>query len=78
MDILNLQIQLSAIEVQCLGYVPQDADPELVKSINHWKAEWDAVKRKRALRREESASAFELSREQQLRASAMVGGTSPT
>ncbi|KAK8133915.1 hypothetical protein PG984_005927 [Apiospora sp. TS-2023a] len=77
MDILNLQIQLSAIEVQCLGYVPQDADPELMESINHWKAEWDAVKRKRALRKEESANSFEPPREQQLRASAMAGGISP-
>ncbi|KAK7921153.1 hypothetical protein PG985_009175 [Apiospora marii] len=79
MDILNLQIQLSAIEVQCLGYVPQDADPELVESINHWKAEWDAVKRKRALKKEESANSFfEPPKEQQLRAYAMAVRTPPT
>ncbi|KAK7948211.1 uncharacterized protein PG986_009097 [Apiospora aurea] len=76
MDILNLQIQLSAIEVQCLGYVPEDADPELMESINLWKAEWDAVKRKRALRRGDAAHAFEPPAEQHFRDSAMTSGTS--
>ncbi|KAK6845081.1 hypothetical protein PG995_015191 [Apiospora arundinis] len=76
MEILNLQIQLSAIEVSCLGYVPKDADPELMESINHWKAEWDALKRKRALRKGDSVNAFEPPREQQLRASAMASNAS--
>ncbi|KAI0137277.1 hypothetical protein BJ170DRAFT_51772 [Xylariales sp. AK1849] len=53
MDILNLQIQLKAIEVQCLSYVPKDADPELLDSIETWKAEWSALKRKRRKKGEE-------------------------
>ncbi|KAK8087031.1 hypothetical protein PG994_002005 [Apiospora phragmitis] len=76
MDILNLQIQLSAIEVQCMGYIPKDADPELMESINLWKAEWNAVKRKRALRKgDAAAAAFEPPEEHRLRASAVTSGT---
>ncbi|KAH8677373.1 hypothetical protein BX600DRAFT_124056 [Xylariales sp. PMI_506] len=56
MEILNLQIQLKAIEVQCLNYVPKDADPELVESIDKWKAEWSALRRKRVLRRGENST----------------------
>ncbi|ORY56110.1 uncharacterized protein BCR38DRAFT_120160 [Pseudomassariella vexata] len=52
MEILNLQIQLKAIEVQCLNYVPEDADPELLNSIESWKADWSALKRKRARRQD--------------------------
>ncbi|KAI8960525.1 hypothetical protein F5Y11DRAFT_266225 [Daldinia sp. FL1419] len=55
MEMLSLQIQLKAIEVQCLGYVPKDADEELRESISAWKSEWSALKRKRA-RRKASAS----------------------
>ncbi|KAI0203066.1 hypothetical protein F4808DRAFT_51322 [Astrocystis sublimbata] len=47
-DLLNLRIQLKAIEVQCLSYVPEDADPELSESIDAWKMEWSALKQKRA------------------------------
>lgn len=57
MEILNLQIQLKAIEVQCLGYVPRDADPDLVESIKSWKSEWSALRRKRAREKEEANSA---------------------
>lgn len=53
MEILNLQIQLKAIEVQCLNYVPKDADPELLDSIETWKSEWSALKRKRARKKGE-------------------------
>ncbi|KAI1083937.1 hypothetical protein F5B20DRAFT_359417 [Whalleya microplaca] len=48
MEMLNLQIQLKAIEVQCLSYVPKDADEDLRESISAWKTEWSALKRKRA------------------------------
>ncbi|RYP04967.1 hypothetical protein DL765_009988 [Monosporascus sp. GIB2] len=48
MEILNLQFQLKAIEVQCLSYVPKDADQDLRESISAWKTEWSALKRKRA------------------------------
>lgn len=52
MEILNLQIQLKAIEVQCLSYVPKDFDPDLRKSIETWKAELSALRRKRTRMRE--------------------------
>ncbi|KAI1846451.1 hypothetical protein JX266_007348 [Neoarthrinium moseri] len=58
MDILNLQIQMKAIEVQCLGHLPKDADPELLDSIETWKAEWSAVKRKRARKKGEELAAL--------------------
>lgn len=48
---LNLQIQLKAIEVQCLSYVPEDADEDLRESISAWKAEWSSLKKKRARRK---------------------------
>jgi len=48
---LNLQIQLKAIEVQCLSYVPVDADRELRESIDTWKMEYSALKQKRARNR---------------------------
>lgn len=51
MEMLNLQIQLKAIEVQCLSYVPKDADEDLRESISAWKTEWSALKRKRARRK---------------------------
>ncbi|KAI1388727.1 uncharacterized protein F4822DRAFT_429343 [Hypoxylon trugodes] len=51
MEMLNLQIQLKAIEVQCLSYIPKDADEELRESISAWKTEWSTLKRKRARRK---------------------------
>ncbi|RYP46146.1 hypothetical protein DL768_007621 [Monosporascus sp. mg162] len=55
MEILNLQFQLKAIEVQCLSYVPKDADQDLRESISAWKTEWSALKRKRARKKDYSA-----------------------
>ncbi|KAI0806393.1 hypothetical protein GGR55DRAFT_652472 [Xylaria sp. FL0064] len=52
-ELLNLQIQLKAIEVQCMSYVPQDADQELSESISAWKKEYSALKQKRARNREQ-------------------------
>lgn len=57
MEVLNLQIQLKAIEVRCLSYVPRDADPELLDSIETWKAEWSALKRKQSQRKRELLAA---------------------
>ncbi|KAI0440974.1 hypothetical protein F4803DRAFT_443653 [Xylaria telfairii] len=53
-ELLNLRIQLKAIEVQCLGYVPKDADRELSESIDAWKMEWSALKQRRARNKENS------------------------
>jgi hypothetical protein len=58
MEVLNLQIQLKAIEVQCLSYVPKDADPDLLESIDAWKTEWSALKRKRAREKEEMQTPY--------------------
>ncbi|KAI0016628.1 hypothetical protein F4780DRAFT_669634 [Xylariomycetidae sp. FL0641] len=52
MEMLNLQIQLKAIEVQCLSYVPKDTDQDLRESISSWRTEWSAYKRQRARRRQ--------------------------
>ncbi|KAH9908126.1 hypothetical protein F4778DRAFT_720418 [Xylariomycetidae sp. FL2044] len=48
MEFLNLRIQLKAIEVQCLNYLPENADQDLRESISAWKTEWSTLKRKRA------------------------------
>ncbi|KAI2642038.1 hypothetical protein GGS21DRAFT_500908 [Xylaria nigripes] len=64
-EMLNLQIQLKAIEVQCLGYVPKGADEELHKSIDAWKMEWSALKQKRA-RDKEQLSDTSMSRDADL------------
>ncbi|KAI1753712.1 hypothetical protein F4782DRAFT_495426 [Xylaria castorea] len=53
-ELLNLRIQLKAIEVQCLSYVPKDADRELSESIDAWKMEWSALKQRRARNKENS------------------------
>ncbi|OTB04161.1 hypothetical protein M426DRAFT_321009 [Hypoxylon sp. CI-4A] len=62
MEMLNLQIQLKAIEVQCLDYVPKDVDEELHESIATWKTEWSAMKQRRARRKAGLAGASEDSR----------------
>lgn len=49
---LNLQIQLKAIEVRCLSYVPKDAERDLQDSIDAWKMEFSALKRRRAKKKE--------------------------
>ncbi|KAI1825362.1 hypothetical protein F4861DRAFT_501780 [Xylaria intraflava] len=55
-EILNLRIQLKAIEVQCLSYVPREVDQELHESIDAWKSEWSALKQKRARNDEQPVS----------------------
>ncbi|KAI0389739.1 hypothetical protein F5Y17DRAFT_447898 [Xylariaceae sp. FL0594] len=54
-EMLNLQIQLKAIEVQCLSYVPADADRELRESIDAWKMEYSALKQKRARKKKKTS-----------------------
>ncbi|KAI0112050.1 hypothetical protein GGR51DRAFT_507833 [Nemania sp. FL0031] len=51
-EMLNLQIRLKAIEVQCLSYVPKDADEELRESIDTWRKEFSALKQRRARNKE--------------------------
>ncbi|KAJ9141887.1 hypothetical protein NKR23_g7564 [Pleurostoma richardsiae] len=46
-----LRLQLKAIEVQSLEYMPPDADPELVQSIQNWKSDWASLHRKWTERR---------------------------
>lgn len=60
MEVLNLQIQLKAIEVRCLGYVPKDADPDLLQSIDTWKTEWSALKKKKRARKKKDTSIDQL------------------
>ena len=53
-----LRIQLRAIEVTSMGYVPPDADPELHQSIENWKRDWaDLQSRRDKLRRSRILSA---------------------
>ncbi|KAI1368898.1 hypothetical protein F5Y08DRAFT_206668 [Xylaria arbuscula] len=55
-ELLNLQIQLKAIEVQLMNYMPQGADDELSESINAWKQEFSALKQKRPRIRQSSGT----------------------
>ncbi|KAI0422298.1 hypothetical protein F5X98DRAFT_387181 [Xylaria grammica] len=55
-ELLNLQIQLKAIEVQCMSYVPQGADQELSESIGAWKREYSILKQRRARNKEQLSS----------------------
>lgn len=50
-ELRHLRLELRAIEVQCMGYVPKDADPELEQSIRNWKEDWYTLKEKYALRK---------------------------
>lgn len=50
-ELRHLRLELRAIEVQCMGYVPKGADPKLDQSIRNWKEDWHALRDKYALRR---------------------------
>ncbi|KAI0506593.1 hypothetical protein F5B22DRAFT_623106 [Xylaria bambusicola] len=52
-ELLNMQIQLKAIEVQCMSYVPQGVDQELSESISAWQREYSAQRQKRLRNREQ-------------------------
>lgn len=50
-ELRHLKLELRAIEVQCMGYVPKGADPELTLSIRNWKEDWQVLREKWASRR---------------------------
>lgn len=50
-ELRHLRLELRALEVQCMGYVPEGADPQLVQSIRNWKDDWRALRDKFVLRR---------------------------
>ncbi|KAH6656770.1 hypothetical protein BKA67DRAFT_553030 [Truncatella angustata] len=47
--------------MQCLSYVPKDADPDLLRSIDAWKSEWSALKRNKTRKKGEDVAAQRLS-----------------
>lgn len=50
-ELRHLRLELRALEVQCMDYVPKGADPQLGESIRNWKDDWRALRDKWALRR---------------------------
>lgn len=50
-ELRHLRLELRAIEVQCMGYVPEGADPELNRSIRNWKDDWKQLREQFASRR---------------------------
>jgi hypothetical protein len=62
-----LRLQLKGIEVQCMAYIPEDEDPELLHSIRTWKADWNELRNKWAARKQTSydPSSAEMSASQQ-------------
>ncbi|EQB52802.1 hypothetical protein CGLO_07548 [Colletotrichum gloeosporioides Cg-14] len=53
-ELTYLRLGLKAIEVQ----LPLDVDPDLNQSILNWKADWTALKRKRAKNKSYDRSAY--------------------
>ncbi|TDZ23257.1 hypothetical protein Cob_v003710 [Colletotrichum orbiculare MAFF 240422] len=53
-ELTYLRLGLKAIEVQC----PADTDPDLAQSIQNWKSDWTALKRKRAKHKSYDRSAY--------------------
>jgi len=49
-----LRLQLRSIEVQCLEYIPEGADQELIQSIQNWKHDWAELRNKWDVRRRHS------------------------
>jgi hypothetical protein len=39
-DLRHLRIELRAVETLVHGFVPPEADPDLVQSIQNWKTDW--------------------------------------
>lgn len=58
-ELRHLRLELRAIEVQCMGYVPRGADPELKRSIRNWKDDWQELRDRWASRRGSSFVAGE-------------------
>lgn len=50
-ELRYLRIQLRGIEAQCLGYIPEGADPELDQSIRSWKEDWTSLRDRWAARK---------------------------
>lgn len=50
-ELRYVRLELRAIEVQCMGYVPKGADPEPTRSIRNWKDDWQELKEKWSSRR---------------------------
>ena len=50
-ELRYLKIQLRGIEAQCMGYIPQGADPELDRSIRSWKKDWSSLRDRWSARR---------------------------
>lgn len=50
-ELRHLRLELRAIEVQCMAYVPEGADPELTQSIRNWKDDWHELREKWSSRR---------------------------
>lgn len=50
-ELRHLRLELHAIEVQSMRYVPKDADPYLEQSIRNWKEDWHALREKYAIRK---------------------------
>lgn len=44
----HLRLQLRAVEASCLEYLPQDADQDLLQSIENWKKDWASLKKRMA------------------------------
>jgi hypothetical protein len=40
----HLRIELRAVETLCHEFVPPEADPELVQSIENWKTDWATLR----------------------------------
>ncbi|KAF3765845.1 hypothetical protein M406DRAFT_356082 [Cryphonectria parasitica EP155] len=54
-ELKHLRLELRAIEVRCMGYVPEGADPELDRSIRNWKDDWRNLRERFAARRGSSS-----------------------
>lgn len=52
-ELKHLRLRLRAVEVMCYEYVPADADPELLESIENWKSDWATLKKKMTGKRRE-------------------------
>lgn len=50
-ELRHLKLELRAIEVRCVEYIPKGADPQLEQSIRNWKQDWQALREKFSSRR---------------------------
>ncbi|KAK3315336.1 hypothetical protein B0H66DRAFT_342030 [Apodospora peruviana] len=52
-ELKHLRLRLRAVETLCHEFVADAADPDLVQSIEQWKADWMKLREKMSLRRKE-------------------------